>query len=303
MTLAASFPSPQVHAHRRNYLQIRRKTHKNLHFLVIPSPTTLLSSLPSTSSFPLTISSPSNPIQFHIPSDSIHDNLIEDIENSLTSYAPNGVRQIQAPESSCPRIFFQDPPWITSLFFKGLYNRTNQELKLKLEFKEIEKRKYNMLRRRQIKEETEAWERMVEEYRELEREIREKNLAPNLPHVKALFLGWFDPLREAIEREQKTQMSKKKKTAFAQYIDLLPAAKMAVIVMHKMMGLLMLEHEAGYVQLVQAAVQVGMAIEQEVIDLELSYYFSLGHSTAINNCPERGLIMLSTADLLGFYVL
>ncbi|XP_028793981.1 DNA-directed RNA polymerase 3B, chloroplastic isoform X2 [Neltuma alba] len=264
MSLAASFSIPEVHAYSRTGLHVERKPHKNLHFLSIPNPSTLLSSLPSTSSFPLTITSPSTPIQFRPLSDSVHDNFIDDLDNPLNPHNPvvNRIYEVQAPESSCPRIFIQDPPWISSLFAKGLNNVANRELKL--EFKEIEKSKYNLLRRRQIKAETEAWERMVEEYRELERQMREKNLAPNLPHVKSLFLGWFDPLREAIEREQKSQMSKKKKAAYSPYIDILPAAKMAVIVMHKMVGLLMLDYEAGCVQLVQAAVQIGMAIEQEV---------------------------------------
>ena len=127
----------------------------------------------------------------------------------------------------------------------------------------MEKRRYNMLRRRQIKVETEAWEKMVEEYSELEREMREKKLAPHLPHVKALFLGWFEPLREAIEREQKLPMSKKKE-AFAPNIDLLPADKMALIVMHKMMGLVMVASHDGCVQVVHAAIQIAMAVEQEV---------------------------------------
>ncbi|XP_054806124.1 DNA-directed RNA polymerase 3B, chloroplastic-like [Prosopis cineraria] len=256
MTLATSFASPHVQAYpntRRDcLLRIRRKSHKNFRFL--------FTSLPTTSS--LSIKSVSNPVQFHPLPDSIHDDFIEDLENSLASFAPvNGVRQIDAPESSS-RIFIHDPPWISSLFLKGLYSETCQELKLA--FKEIEKREYNMLRRRQIKAETEAWERMVEEYRELEREMCEKNLAPNLPKVKALFLGWFEPLKEAIEAEQKSQRSKKQKAAYAPHIDLLPASKMAVIVMHKMMGLVMLELEVGCVQVVQAAVQIGMAIEQEV---------------------------------------
>ncbi|MCE3050246.1 DNA-directed RNA polymerase 3B, chloroplastic [Datura stramonium] len=60
------------------------------------------------------------------------------------------------------------------------------------EFREIERRRrYAMLRRRQIKAETEAWEQMVEEYRELEREMCEKKLAPNLPYVKKLLLACY----------------------------------------------------------------------------------------------------------------
>ncbi|EOY31497.1 DNA/RNA polymerases superfamily protein isoform 2 [Theobroma cacao] len=141
---------------------------------------------------------------------------------------------------------------------------TNQTVKI--EHKEIEKRKYNLLRRRQVKEETEAWEKMVEEYRELQREMCEKKLAPNLPYVKGLFLGWFEPMREAIAREQKVQKGKSKKlrAAYAPHIELLPADKMAVIVMHKMMGLVMGAQENGFVQVVQAAVHIGVAIEQEV---------------------------------------
>lgn len=135
---------------------------------------------------------------------------------------------------------------------------------MKLEFRETERRNYGLLRRRQVKAETEAWERMVEEYREIEREMCEKKLAPNLPYVKALFLGWFEPLREAIDKEQRAQRTKKQKAAYAPHIELLPADKMAVIVMHKMMGLVMMGHEEGCVRVVQAAVQIGMAIEQEV---------------------------------------
>ncbi|KAF5190533.1 Dna-directed rna polymerase 3 protein [Thalictrum thalictroides] len=91
----------------------------------------------------------------------------------------------------------------------------------------------------------------------------EKKLAPNLPYVKKLFLGWFEPLKEAIEKEQKLQKAKKQKAAYAYHISLLPADKMAVIVMHKMMGLLMIGQDDGCVRVVQAAVHIGEAIEQE----------------------------------------
>uniref|UniRef100_A0A5B7BD76 DNA-directed RNA polymerase n=1 Tax=Davidia involucrata TaxID=16924 RepID=A0A5B7BD76_DAVIN len=145
---------------------------------------------------------------------------------------------------------------------KNLYKRTRQGVKI--EIQELERRNYYLLRRRQIRAETEAWEKIVEEYRELEREMCEKKLAPNLPYVKKLFLGWFEPLRDAILKEQRTQWSKKHKAAYAPHIDLLPADKMAVIVMHKMMGLLMTGEEDRFVRVVQAAVQIGVAIEQEV---------------------------------------
>lgn len=159
------------------------------------------------------------------------------------------------------RIFMQDPPWVNALFVRGLCESSTG---LKLEFKEMEREKYNLLRKRQIKAETEAWENMVEEYREFVKEMREKKLAPNLPQVKALFLGWFEPLKKAIEKEQKLQRSRKQKAVYGFHIDMLPADKMAVIVMHKMMALLMVGDEAGCVRLVQAALQIGSAIEQEI---------------------------------------
>ncbi|CAM8942508.1 unnamed protein product [Rhodiola kirilowii] len=163
------------------------------------------------------------------------------------------------------RVFVQDPPWINGLFLKGLYYKTfGSKHEVKSGGREVEKRKFRLLRKRQVKAETEAWDKMVEEYKELEREMRERKLAPNLPHVKKLFLGWFEPFRDAIEKEQKSHGSAKQKAAYAPNIELLPADKMAVIVMHKMMGLVMVGNEDGCVRLVQAAVQVGVAIEQEI---------------------------------------
>ena len=43
------------------------------------------------------------------------------------------------------------------------------------------------------------------------------------------------------------QRTKKHKAAFAPHIDLLPAVNMAVIVMHKMMGLFMMGNQEGLV--------------------------------------------------------
>ncbi|KAJ6857304.1 DNA-directed RNA polymerase 3 [Populus alba x Populus x berolinensis] len=245
------------------------KPYKNLHFLSNPTSHSL--SNPSSiysSSFPLSPKFPllNPPLPFHPLHDSSHDRLLEDFEipticrhqklETLIKFD-----QIMHGESS-KGVFIQDPPWISAHFWKGMYKIANK--KVKVEFKDIERRKYNLLRRRQIREETEAWERMADEYRGLVREMCERKLAPNLPYVKGLLLGWFEPLKEAIEKEQKMEKSKKQKSAFSPNIELLPADKMAVIVMHKMMGLLMVGHEDGCVRVVQAAVQIGMAIEQEV---------------------------------------
>ncbi|XP_068651782.1 DNA-directed RNA polymerase 3, chloroplastic-like isoform X2 [Aristolochia californica] len=173
---------------------------------------------------------------------------------SMTSISDT-IYQILA-EDSMRRMLSEDSPWMSSIFSKD-FDR-------KLENQELVRRKYNKLRRRQIKEETQAWERATKEYRELEREMCEKKLAPNLPYVKSLCLGWFEPLSDAIGKEKKAQDARKQKASHAPYIDLLPTDKMAVIIMHKVMALLMTAQDEGCVRLVQAAVHVGEAIENEL---------------------------------------
>uniref|UniRef100_A0A0E0HUC3 DNA-directed RNA polymerase n=1 Tax=Oryza nivara TaxID=4536 RepID=A0A0E0HUC3_ORYNI len=109
-----------------------------------------------------------------------------------------------------------------------------------------------------------AWARAADEYRELEREMLDRRLAPALPYVKSLFLGWFEPLRDAIARDQEVQRRKRVKHVYAKYLLLLPADKVAVIVMHKMMGLLMSSKDGvASVRVVQAAHCIGEAVERE----------------------------------------
>ncbi|KAF6171274.1 hypothetical protein GIB67_036942 [Kingdonia uniflora] len=123
---------------------------------------------------------------------------------------------------------------------------------------------YHKLRRRQIKIETEAWENAAEEYNGLLADMCEQKLAPNLPFVKKLFLGWFEPLRIKIEEEQKLCNQKKHKLKYyGPFINMLPADKMAVITMHKLMALLMANPEEQGVRVVQAVCQIGEAIENE----------------------------------------
>ncbi|KAK4479843.1 hypothetical protein RD792_015386 [Penstemon davidsonii] len=124
--------------------------------------------------------------------------------------------------------------------------------------------KYNILRRRQIKMETEAWEEAAKEYQELLVDMCEQKLAPNLPYVKSLFLGWFEPLRDAIASEQDLCKQGKNRGAYAPHFDQLPAGMMAVITMHKLMGLLMTGGGNGSARVVQAACHIGEAIEHEV---------------------------------------
>ena len=255
MTLASSFPTPQVHAfdnpaRSRSHLHIikRNKPHRTLHFLLIPTSPPSSALLFSCSSFPLTHSDPI--LQFR------HHHLLSTDGNFVVEDLSAAVEEDASPAAA--RIFVQEPPW---LFLKGLLM---QEEEMRQKGKEREK--YNLLRRRQIEAETEAWERMVEEYRELEREMREKMLAPNLPHVKALLLGWFEPFRADVEAEQTAHHArpKKQQDSIAPHVDDLPADKVAVIVMHKMMAMVM-ESEEGCVQLVHAAIHIGLALEQEVI--------------------------------------
>uniref|UniRef100_A0A0A9D089 Rpo2 n=1 Tax=Arundo donax TaxID=35708 RepID=A0A0A9D089_ARUDO len=92
----------------------------------------------------------------------------------------------------------------------------------------------------------------------------DRRLAPALPYVKSLFVGWFEPLRDAIARDQDVQRRKRVKHVYAKYLLLLPADKVAFIVMHKMMGLLMSSKDgSGSVRVVQAAHCIGEAVERE----------------------------------------
>lgn len=135
--------------------------------------------------------------------------------------------------------------------------------------------KYNSLRRRQIKMETEAWEDAAKEYQELLIDMCEQKLAPNLPYIKSLFLGWFEPLRDAIAAEQDLCQEGKNRGAYAPYFDQLPAEMMAVITMHKLMGLLMTGGCNGSARVVQAACHIGEAIEHEVGLKRANYSFHI----------------------------
>ncbi|KAI4352341.1 hypothetical protein L6164_006604 [Bauhinia variegata] len=123
--------------------------------------------------------------------------------------------------------------------------------------------KYQSLRRRQVKIETEAWEQAAQEYRELLTDMCEQKLAPNLPYMKSLFLGWFEPVRDVIAKEQELCRLGKTRAAYAPYFDQLPADMMAVIVMHKLVGMILIGGEHGGARVVHAACAIGDAIEQE----------------------------------------
>ncbi|KAK8950211.1 hypothetical protein KSP40_PGU013763 [Platanthera guangdongensis] len=125
-------------------------------------------------------------------------------------------------------------------------------------------RKFHILRRKQMKLETETWEQAVKEYRELLDDMCKKKLAPNLPYVKSLFLSWFEPLRDKIAEEQENCKDVHCRTPYAPCINLISADMMAVITMHKMMSMMMTGDGSGSILVVSAACQVGEAIEHEL---------------------------------------
>ncbi|KAH0436080.1 hypothetical protein IEQ34_026487 [Dendrobium chrysotoxum] len=151
--------------------------------------------------------------------------------------------------------------------------------------------KYHILRRKQIKIETEAWAQAAQEYKELLMDMCEKKLAPNLPYMKSLFLGWFEPFRDQIVAEQELCKDPKCKASHAPYFNELPSDMMAVITMHKLMGLLMTASGDGSVRVVQASCQIGDAIEQEVYHLfeQARIYRFLLKTKKQNGNNKRGL--------------
>ncbi|XP_042448640.1 DNA-directed RNA polymerase 1B, mitochondrial-like [Zingiber officinale] len=154
---------------------------------------------------------------------------------------------------------------------KGKEGGVGSEIKLNQQFQYAPRKvagmgaaRHTALRRRQIKIETEAWEQAAKEYQELLMDMCDRKLAPNLPYVKSLFLGWFEPFRDQVASEQEKTKDIKSRLPHAPFFNHLPADMMAVITMHKLMSLLMVSSGGGSAPIVKAACNVGEAIEQEV---------------------------------------
>lgn len=128
----------------------------------------------------------------------------------------------------------------------------------------LSRRKYQILRSRQMKLEIESWQQAVNEYKEIMSEMCKQRLAPSLPYVKSLLLGWFEPFRDSIMEVQELTRQGKCRANYAPYLDQLPAEMMAIIAMHKLMALLMTGSDPGSATVVHAACAIGEAIEQEV---------------------------------------
>ncbi|XP_059670497.1 DNA-directed RNA polymerase 2, chloroplastic/mitochondrial-like [Cornus florida] len=144
---------------------------------------------------------------------------------------------------------------------KESQNRRRRQLRIE---RGMNCKKYQKLKSRQVKIETEAWEQAAKEYKELLMDMCAQKLAPNLPYMKMLFLGWFEPLRDKIVEEQELCRQGKNRAPYAPYFLQLPADMMSVITMHKLTGLLMTGGEHGNAKVVHASCAIGEAIEQEV---------------------------------------
>ncbi|KAG6420986.1 hypothetical protein SASPL_117532 [Salvia splendens] len=144
--------------------------------------------------------------------------------------------------------------------------------------------KYYALKKRQAKIETEAWQQAAKEYVELLNDMCKQKLAPNLPYMKSLFLGWFEPFRDKIAEEQEVIRNGKSKAGYGKYFVLLPADMMAVVTMHKLMGLLMTGGDHGCARVVQAACAIGDAIEQEV---KINYFLEKTKKRKADKAAEK----------------
>lgn len=179
---------------------------------------------------------------------------LQELMEELSKDGSEGITRLEKSEDVQPMVLTPQP----------LPEQQQMQRQHQKQISGMGQKKYFMLRRRQIKIETEAWEQAAKEYRELLVDMCEQKLAPNLPYMKSLFLGWFEPLRNKIEEEQQAYREGKSKAAYGPYFDQLPAEMMSVITMHKLMGLLMTGGGDGSTRVIQAACQVGEAIEQEV---------------------------------------
>jgi hypothetical protein len=94
-------------------------------------------------------------------------------------------------------------------FIASMNSRLNQWIEEKVrEDKEVESQS-----RQQIKLETRAWDETTKEYQELVMNIGEQKLAPNLPYVKSLSLGWVKAMQDAIyEDQESSKQGKRSKT-------------------------------------------------------------------------------------------
>ena len=133
--------------------------------------------------------------------------------------------------------------------------------------KEISRGNHLKLMRRQMKIESEAWQRAIQEYKDTLEEMCKHQLAPNLPFMKSMFLSWFEPLVNAITAEQEAYQKgeyRLNRSSYGPYLGLLPADKLAVITMHKTVAKLLTEDANVGLRVIVPVLSIGEAVEQEV---------------------------------------
>eukprot|EP01116_Phalansterium_solitarium_P004158 TRINITY_DN1505_c0_g3_i1.p1 TRINITY_DN1505_c0_g3~~TRINITY_DN1505_c0_g3_i1.p1 ORF type:complete len:487 (-),score=108.40 TRINITY_DN1505_c0_g3_i1:131-1591(-) len=154
--------------------------------------------------------------------------------------------------------------------------------------------------RRQQELETEAYEKAVERYKKLSQEVTRLGRAAALKPGEKLLLQWFEPLRAVIEQEQNDvravlqgdkdvagqfgvilsgslkspeQIPQVRKEG--EYLLRLPADKLAVIVLHTVLGML-LHHTEG-IPFTQACMDLGRAVQAEANMMRLKQEHKLVH--------------------------
>lgn len=124
--------------------------------------------------------------------------------------------------------------------------------------------KYATLKQRQIDMETEAWKKTTEEYQDFLAIMCKQKLVPNLPYMKSLFVGWFEPFRDLIINEQNLCKKSSNNISHGPYFTQLPGDMMALITMHKLIALMMAGDKPGSARLITASIRIGEAVEHEV---------------------------------------
>lgn len=102
-------------------------------------------------------------------------------------------------------------------------------------------------------------------------------------------LNWVNLLggRDGILEEQRAYANREHRehrSMYGPYICQIPADMLAVITMHRLMGLLMSDQEHGCVKVIHAAVVIGEAVEQEVTDGYTSAQFFVNRAIVGPDC-------------------
>ena len=109
------------------------------------------------------------------------------------AFASSGTEAIEHGEYEHEEIELHGSSGVESVI-ENCENRETESEKENLERRNVQKKRA-ALYKRQMKIETEAWTNAEAEYRSLMEEMCRKKLAPNLPAVQMMLLGWYEPLR------------------------------------------------------------------------------------------------------------